>query len=232
MALVRRNTLAGAPIHYDRFQADGSDYGTLGKPWNPYIDPSFYDACERAFNDIQTLLHPRLGAFKAVVCGGVGRAGGGASYHHQHRAFDLDALFWESGAVWVANTFEREPHLYLAIESQLRLHFGTVLTYLYNRAHEDHFHFDDGRRPNFRSATKTHSLFVQTALKYVFAMDVGVDGVWGPETDGAARAIRTELGIGPFSKLDNWLAFCRETGKAAAALVDAPTPAAPAPGCP
>jgi hypothetical protein len=222
MSLVRRDTLAGAPIHYDRFKPDGSDYGTIGKPWNPYFEPNFYEACDAAFRDVQTLLRPRLGDFKAVVSGGVGREGGGRSYHHQHRAFDLDALYWDSGAFWVADTFEEEPHLYLAIESQLRLHFGTVLTYLYNAAHEDHFHFDDGRKPNFRSSTKTHSLFVQTALKYVFAMDVGVDGVWGPETESQARIVREELGIGPFSQLDNWLEFCRKTGEAAANLVDAP----------
>ena len=221
MTLVRRNTLSGAPIHYDRFQPDGSDYGTIGKPWNPYFEPNFHTACDAAFRDVQALLRPRLGAFKAVVSGGVGRDGGGRSYHHQHRAFDLDALFWTSGASWVANSFHAEPQLYLAIESRLRLHFGTVLTYLYNAAHEDHVHVDDGRKPNFRSATKTHTLFVQTALKYAYALDVGVDGVWGPQTEGQARRVRKELGLGPFSQLANWQAFCRKTGQAAAAMVDA-----------
>lgn len=224
MPLIRHATLAGAPIHYDRFNADGSDYGTLGKPINPFFEASFYEACDAAFRDVEALLAPRLGAFTAVVTGGIGRAGQGASYHHKNRAFDLDALFFESGASWVANSYETAPHLYLAIESRLRLRFGTVLTYPYDRRHEDHFHFDDGRAPNFRPATKTHSLFVQAAIKHVYFIEIGVDGVWGPDTEAKARLVRKELGLGPLSRLDDWLAFCRLTGDAAAKLVD------PAPG--
>jgi hypothetical protein len=220
MTFERQSKLAGAPIHYDRLKPE--DYGTIGIPIDPYFDPDFYEQCNQAFVDIQALLKPKLGPFTAVVTGGIGRAGEGASYHHKNRAFDLDALFFESGASWVATSYRADPHLYLAIESRLRMHFGTVLTYLYDPRHEDHFHFDNGRASTFRPATKTHSLFVQAAIKHLFFIEIGVDGVWGPDTESKARLVRQEMGLGPLSRTDNWIAFCREVGNAAAARVAPP----------
>ena len=220
MPLIRRTHIAGVPLHYDRFNQDGSDYGTIGKPVNPYINAEFAEKCDAAFSDIKVRLEPRFGMLDAIVTGGIGRSGSGKSYHHQSRAFDLDALAFRDGTLWVANSFPNRSHLYIAIESELRRHFGVVLTYDYNAAHQDHMHFDESRDAKFRSSAKTHTLYVQHAVKNVYLRPVGVDGLWGPETEDAVDDVLSELDIGPLSKKANWLAFCEVTAMHAVEMAD------------
>lgn len=207
----RYTSLAEIPIHYDRFNSDRSDYGTIGKPINPFINIEFAGLCEPLFEDIKDRMRPHFGELKAIVTGGVSRRGSGSSLHHQNRAFDLDGFAFENGKFWRADSFPSDPHLYLAIESDIRRHFSTVLTYDYNTAHQDHIHFDNGRQLRFRKTTRTHALYIQNALNLIYMIPVGTDGVWGPETKEAVRELREQLDIGSFKKLDNWLTFCDVT---------------------
>ena len=105
------------------------------------------------------------------------------------------------------NTFPQRPHLYLGIEAVLRKHFGKVLSYDYNRDHEDHFHFDNGTSVGFKKAAKSHVIFVQNAVALVFQVAIGRDGVWGPQTEAAVNKVRGDLGIGGLSTKANWLEF-------------------------
>ena len=107
----------------------------------------------------------------------------------------------------MADTFPQRPQLYLGIEAILRKHFGTVLSYDYNRAHEDHFHFDNGTAVKFKTAAKSHVIFVQNAIALVYQIKIGRDGVWGPQTDREVKALRDRFGIGALSNVDNWKAF-------------------------
>ena len=50
-------------------------------------------------------------------------------------------------------------------------------------------------------------------------INVGRDGVWGPETEGADELVREELGIGGLGTRANWLQFLDETAKRAFNIV-------------
>lgn len=217
MAFVRTETLGGVPVHYDRFTH--SSYGTEGTPFKPTIDETFFNECNACFSEMAGLFKPKFGDLNIIVSGGVSRAGTGSSLHHANRAFDLDCLFFDD-THWVANTFPERPHIYLAIESVIRKHFGTVLTYDYNSAHEDHIHFDNGTQPGFQSMSKSRVTYLQNAIFYLYDIEIGLDGVYGPETAQAARQVRAELEIGGFSETANWAAFLT---KNAAAAVDRAT---------
>lgn len=210
---IRISSLGGAPLLYDR-KVPGH-YGKTGIPFRPFIQSSFAGECNAAFAELFGLFQQKgVGPATAILSGGVGRSGSGTSYHHKNRAFDLDGLVMDAGN-WVADTFPERPLLYLAIESILRRHFGTVLAYDYNADHEDHFHFDNGRAPGFKNLAKSHVIYLQNALFFVYDIPVGRDGVWGPETSGASTDLRNNLGIGPFSTLANWMKFLEVTASEA-----------------
>lgn len=206
MAVVRIQTLGGVPILYDRQPA--TNYGKSGFRYRPRIDEDFAATADGVFSDMfRSLACAGVGDVTAILTGGIARAGTGPGYHHNNRAMDLDALVYSSGNIWVANTFPARPFEYLIIEGHLRKAFGTVLTYDYNPAHQDHIHFDNGDSVGFRRHSKSRTLFVQNALLYLFDLPISIDGVYGPETQGAERTARSELGIGGLGKTDNWRAF-------------------------
>ncbi|MEM1078667.1 MAG: extensin family protein [Pseudomonadota bacterium] len=206
MARARFSQLGGLPLLYDRNPA--LNYGITGIPFSPWIDTTFARQADAAFHQIvSSLSGVGLGEATAILSGGVGRSGNGPSLHHQNRAFDLDGLTFEEGQNWVADTFPSRPLIYIGIEAILRQHFGTVLSYQYNAAHRDHFHFDNGRAVGFRRDARSHTLFLQNSFKYLFDEMLGIDGVYGPETASVERRVRAELGVGGLSNRANWLDY-------------------------
>ena len=206
MADNRIDNFAGKPLLYDRSTA--AHYGITGISFRPFVNPAFAQNCESCFVELVDRLGQRAGLWvTSILSGGVSRAGTGSSFHHKNRAFDLDALLFDDQSNWVANTFQTRPQLYLGVEAILRKHFGTVLSYDYNTAHEDHFHFDNGTPVGFKPAAKSHVIFVQNVIALVYGSRIGRDGVWGPETDSALRALRARIGVGSISAASNWLAF-------------------------
>ena len=183
MALVRVDQIANRTILYDR-QREG-DYGVTGVPIRPFLEEKFLASCEACFTELIALLEAKgFGPVGSILTGGIARAGN-----------------------WVADTFPQRPHMHLAIEAALRRHFGTVLSYDYNAAHEDHFHFDDGTAIGFNTMSKSRVQFVQNVIFFVYHFQIGRDGVWGPETSGLTTRLRRDLGIGGFSSKVNWLDF-------------------------
>lgn len=206
MADIRITTLAGKTLLYDRSAA--GHYGVTGIAFKPTINPEFAALCETCFQEVVKKLDQKAGLkIKSILSGGVSRSGMGSSFHHKNRAFDLDAFLFEDGSNWVATSFPQRPQLYLGIEAVLRRTFGTVLSYDYNRAHEDHFHFDNGTGVGFKQAAKSHVIFVQNVIALVYGSRIGRDGLWGGETDGALKALRERLGVGPISTASNWKSF-------------------------
>lgn len=206
MSTTRIQTLGGVPILFDR--QPPSNYGKTGFRYRPRIDAAFAATADKVFLEMfQCLAAAGAGDVTAILTGGIARAGTGPSYHHNNRAMDLDALVYSSGKVWVANTFPARPFEYLIIEGHLRKAFGTVLTFDYNPAHQNHIHFDNGDSVGFRHHSKSRTLFVQNALVYLYDLPISIDGVYGPETQGAERTARSELNIGGLGKKGNWLAF-------------------------
>ena len=205
MPLRRYDTLGGAALRYDRVSQSG--YGTAEVPFSPWIDAGFAEQLDACFAELDKKFQPAVGALETILCGGVGRPGPGASLHHRNRAFDLDGLVFKDAQL-IANEFPAKPQLYLAVECVLRRHFGLVLAYDYNRAHQDHFHIDNSRSPGLRKDARSHSVFVQNLLTFVYDLPVIRDGVWGAETDAAVRRLRSRYGLPSFSRKTNWLAFC------------------------
>ncbi len=213
---IRINSLGGKQILYDR--SAPNHYGRTGVVTNPYIDETFAAECEDCFTELHALLaqHANIDV-ESVLTGGVGRAGTGNSYHHRNRAFDLDGLIYDGGT-WVADTFPERPQLYLGIEAILRKHFGTVLSYDYNKAHEDHFHFDNGSNTGFKRHAKSHVIFIQNAIHYVYHLAIGRDGLWGPETERSLQTVLDRLDIGTITNKDNWNDLLDEIAKQAMIL--------------
>lgn len=206
MTDVKVKNLGGVKMLYDRSSA--ADYGVGGVPFTPNMNQAFAQECDKAFKDMFDEMQKHTGLKpKLILSGGVSRAGSGKSLHHKNRAFDLDGLLFEDGTNWVANTFPQRRQIYLGMEAVLRRYFGVVLAYDYNRAHEDHFHFDDGLAPGLSTRAKSHVIFLQNVVTFVYHTPVGRDGVWGSETSEAVVTVRRELGIGGLSELANWKQF-------------------------
>lgn len=212
--LVSSSEMAGVPIHYDRFRPE--DYGQPGHPHTVYMTAGMKQNCEACFEALFQMTPQEFGDAKFILTAGayVQKPG----YHGKGRAFDLDALVWKTEH-WIANTFPRDPQLYLAIESVIRQHFGTVLTYSYNKPHHDHIHFDDGTAVGFNRMSKSRVIFLQNVIYFVYGIKLGRDGVWGPETEGAERMVRQQLGLGPFSNKANWIQFLQITADRAFGIV-------------
>ncbi|WP_271077197.1 extensin family protein [Aurantiacibacter sp. MUD61] len=214
MSDTRIGQFDGKPLVYDR--SAPSHYGVGGVPTKPYINAEFAKQCEKCFAELFSFMDKHAGlVVESILTGGVSRAGMGTSLHHKNRAFDLDAFLFADGSNWVATTFPQRPQLYLGIEAILRRHFGTVLSYDYNAAHRDHFHFDNGTNVGFKQSAKSHVIFIQNVLTFVYQIPAGRDGVWGPETEREVTALRKQLEIGPFSTKSNWLEFLSTAAKAA-----------------
>lgn len=208
MALQSFTHLANTPIHYDRYDpGSGFGYGTRGKPFKPRATPEMINTLEACFNDIFT--QSPFGTAEIITSAGafVEKPG----YHGLGQAFDLDGIFWNTEQ-FVALNYLKQPHLYLAIESIARQHFGTVLNYNYNAAHQDHLHLDIGSSVGFQKMSKSRVEYLQSSLFFVHGYQLGIDGVWGPETEKVAKAALTELGIGStLAKRESWIAFLQAT---------------------
>ena len=187
-ALIRFDQIAGVPVHYARDPV--APYGGRGKPRYFKCQDGFLTTLNSFFSELWEICP--LGHAQVITSAGayVEKAG----QHGRGRAFDIDGLFWPDYD-FVTFNFHSDPAFYLAVEALLHGHFGTVLAFHYNKDHRDHFHVDDGRPVGLRKNSRSHALFVQTAARYVFAIDVEIDGRWGPDTSAAFKGICESLNI-------------------------------------
>ena len=195
--------LAGVPIHYARYADSRYAYGTRGKPYKFYATEAFERKLEACFDDLWETCP--YGQAEVITSAGayVNKMG----YHGKGRAFDLDAIFWHD-RTFITRDYPLQKEFYLGVEAVLRKHFGTVLNYLYNSAHRDHFHVDDGTEVKFYSASKSRVLFVQAAIVHVFDIPIAIDRDWGNETEGAIDQTFERLTIqGDIQDRDVWLHF-------------------------
>lgn len=200
LKLITFDHIADVPVHYSRFTR--SMYGTRGRgPRKVRLAEYFHTTLTTCLHDLWDF----TGVPAVFVTGGcyVQKAG----KHGEGRAIDIDSIHWD---VEVEDDFDGTRHLvggrdfvtldypncqrfYLAIEAVLRLHFGTVLNYEYNRAHQDHWHVDDGSPVGFFPASRARVLFLQAALTYVFGHPTKIDGYWGKETRTHSQEILNQL---------------------------------------
>ncbi len=180
--------LSGIPVHYARPPV--APYATRGRSYRFYCLEAFEQKLAACFEELWQVCP--YGQAEVITSAGayVNKAG----YHGLGRGFDLDAIFWPDKD-FITLDYPSNPVFYLGIEAIIRRHFGTVLGYLYNRAHHDHFHIDDGSSVAFSRTSKSRVLFLQSALTHVFAEPVLIDGIYGNQTSTATYKILNDIGL-------------------------------------
>lgn len=200
--MVSFREIADCRVNYDR--RSQADYGTRGGPATFRCGPGFKRKLDACFEEVWSL----TGKAEVITSAGAFTQKGGM--HGLARAFDLDGIFWSHFEfVTLKDGYQgRDRSLYFGIECILRRHFGTVLSYLYNKAHHDHFHVDDGSPVSFNSNSDSRVKFVQGALNVFWGAGLQVDGRYGPQTARAIDEALTRLGLsGTLGTKQVWLDF-------------------------
>lgn len=209
MKLVTFDHIAGVPVHYAREPV--AKYGTRGKgPRKVRLEESFHRQLEGCLHDLWETCP--LGVPEVLVSGGCYVMKAGA--HGEGRAIDIDAIWWPDMVLVTKNAL-KTPQLYLGVESVLRTHFGNVLDFWYNDAHQDHFHIDNHKDPSYRFGSRSQSVYLQASLKYVHGHDdLGIDGWVGKETNKALHELLPYYSMNaPVAEL--WESFIGLTAKKA-----------------
>jgi hypothetical protein len=214
MALVRKDNINGIALHYARTLAH--PYGTRGKKTRFLIEKNFHKSLEACFKEM--FKHCPLGKPEVIATAGVfvNRAG---SQHRHGTAFDFDGAFWDDYTM-MTTSFTVDFELYLGMESFLRRHFGIVLNYLYNNQHKDHWHIDNSVGVAFSKKSRSKVLYLQATLSYIYQEEVVVDGLYGPQTQGAFNRIAVKLGLKSGSLSKSWMDYLELTGKVAFRLFE------------
>ena len=197
--------LAGVPLHYDRLPGT---YGTRGRAQTWFMQQDFADKLQACLDELWETCP--LGEAEVVATAGAWVDKPGA--HGEGRGFDIDAIFW-SNRTFVTLHYPTDSAFYLAVEAVLRKHFGTVLNFHFNQAHQDHFHIDDLAPVGFVRHHRSRVLFVQMAMNKLFGRTVDIDGRWGSETGGAVAGVLESLDLTEVSNPD-------DAGAVADALAD------------
>jgi hypothetical protein len=202
------NSINGIPLHYARLT--NHPYGTIGEQRYFSIDDDFLKILEKAFDEV--FKRCPLGPPVAITTAGIFVAKSGQ--HGHGSAFDLDAIFWKDTTLVTLN-FVHQKQLYLGIESILRKHFGIVLNHFYPN-HADHWHLDTSVPVDYQESSKSETLYLQMALKYIYGKSVIIDGISGPQTRGFTREVFKRLKISePITTIVNYLKFLDLTAEIA-----------------
>lgn len=199
--VVPTKKIGGVEIRYAR--TPKHPYGSIGARRTVWWTPAFLskvNACIYTLYALKPMTSIQLaGAWHDTVAMNKQNPKHGVCRHCQGRAIDIDAIRFED-RILVTQNYPWNRKLYIGVESTLRLTFGTVLTYEYNRPHRNHFHCDDGTRPamrrsDFSGRRKSRVLYLQLACRYVHKIDPGpLDGKWGGKTTAAVANILSQIG--------------------------------------
>lgn len=167
-------TLDGVPVHYDRLDPPNG-YGSRGVARRFECTQRLKDAIEACMAD----LFRNWTRGRPTIILSAGTIGDGENQHGQGLAFDLDG-FWWTDSNWTADQYPANRPFYNGLNAHLFMHFPQVLSYHY-RGHRDHFHVDFVGTMDFRPGSQAQAFFVQSALRYIYGIDIGNTG---PESDG------------------------------------------------
>lgn len=207
-ALPQIASLAGAPLVYE----------VSGEPASFPVDPAFagrLDDCLTWHSEAAG-----WGTPGAVTTYGTWRpTPDGArptSWHQEGRAFDLGRVTALDGSELVSCRYdlwstlpegssERAAHerAYWRVAAALHRDFAYVLTYLYDAAHHNHIHVDNGRsgedRSTFRPRSWVQVHAVQAMCRHVWGRDTPITGDWDAHTREDVASVLEENGIRPGS---------------------------------
>ena len=143
------------------------------------------------------------------------------SWHHAGRAFDVARVDTGGGELascrydlWGADPPQGRLAAYWALAASLHAHFAYVLTYLYDDAHANHIHVDNGlfgpERSSFSGRSRVQNEAVQAICEHVWSVPVPVSGSWDPATRASVRTVLDRLDLrGNLTTPDVWQEFLR-----------------------
>lgn len=155
----------------------------------------------------------------------IGNDGSCDSWHHAGRAFDFAQLRADGAPVvscredlWGGDPSPEQVRGYWALAASLHLHFAYVLTYLYDAAHHNHIHVDNGQsgaeRSRFSRGSRVQVQAVQAMCTHVWDRPLSITGRWDGPTREAAEDVLRVNGLGErFSGDDAWHAFLTATAR-------------------
>ncbi len=212
--LDSHRSLGGAPLVYE----------PTARPTGFWFDPGFFAQLEAWADSLSQ--SPAQWRTYGSWTSGTSRAGGGStcdSWHNSGRAFDLASLRFGNGQTvscrydqWRSespSSLAQSRRAYWILAAGLHRHFAYVLTYLYNDAHDNHIHVDNGRSGSKLSQFSTRSRVqvqaVQAITSHLWNEPVELTGHWDSATRAASGRVLERLGRrGDLDdSTDNWHGF-------------------------
>ncbi|MGD7707904.1 extensin family protein [Microlunatus sp. Y2014] len=158
--------------------------------------------------------------------------GGCNSWHGAGRAFDIGRLRLDGVPIvscredlWSVMDDQAQRDVlrrrYWALAASLHLHFAYVLTYLFDDAHRNHIHVDNGvsgtELSRFSTRSRVQCQALQAICTYLWNVPVELTGEWDTATKAATTEVLSRLGVaGDAARGDNWAAFlAASVGRAA-----------------
>lgn len=145
------------------------------------------------------------------------------SWHHSGRALDVTSLR-RDGEVLHPARMDRVDALpageqsaarrrYWQLVAGLSLHFADVLSHLFDDAHRNHLHVDNGRSgaglAAFTGRSRIQTLNVQAVCREVWQVPCELSGSWDGGTREAVARVLDPLGIpADLREEPSWRAFC------------------------
>ena len=197
-ALDPHRTLAGLPLLYE---PDGR-----GRSFA--FEPAFFGRLEDWAASLERTLPAapaQLRTYGSWVDGGSACD----SWHHAGRAFDLARVRLAGGGEvscrhdrWRSlegDALAAAHRAYWSLVAGLHRRFGTVLTHLYDAAHANHVHVDDGRSGDgevvFSPRSRVQVQAVQAICTHLWDSPVALSGAWDGPTRRAVGPVLERLGL-------------------------------------
>lgn len=152
----------------------------------------------------------------------------GSSWHHAGRAFDVGRVTAADGAQLVSCRYDLwgggpehdlQAAAYWRLAATLHRDFEYVLTYLFDEAHHNHIHVDNGRSGDegstFSRGARVQVQAVQAMCRYVWGLPVELSSRWdGPTSDATGEVLR-RIGVGGALTRgqESWHAFLTATAR-------------------
>lgn len=152
------------------------------------------------------------------------------SWHHEGRAFDVGRVLGGGGSTLISCRYDlwrsqsgaaraAAERAYWRLAATLHRDFAYVLTYLYDDAHANHIHVDDGLSGDgpsrFRAGSRVQVQAVQAMCTHVWDLPVQTSGSWDAATRQATATVLERIGAGRrlTGGQDDWHAFLTATAR-------------------
>ncbi|MGJ3507176.1 hypothetical protein [Enemella sp. A6] len=212
LEMTMQETVGGAQLVYE---------DTGGAQAFPF-EAAFHGQVEAWFDTWQAktgLTATTIRTYGAWIDGG---SDCGSSWHHAGRAFDIAGIN-DGDRVLVSCREDRWKGLspaeqtshrrrYWMLAASLHLHFAYVLTHLYDPAHDNHIHIDNGvsgsGMSTFDTGSRVQNQAVQAICRYLWDVPCKITGSWDRQTRRASDAVLERLGTrSRLTRGENWAVF-------------------------